>query len=206
MPPAATTVKVCIRTRPTASFSTAIKVHDDKKTLEVHMPKSDNPNAQDHWSWRFDAVLHNASQETTYLEQVAPVVRSVLDGYNGAIMCYGQTGAGKTFTQLGSIESFQNRGLIPRALADIFSYVAEHPQYEASIAASYIEIHNDTLVDLLGSLPSEVPHEESLHIVEDKSGGTHVKGLRILGVSTEEERPSACCSRGRTIVPSPTTS
>ena len=152
----ASTVTVCIRTRPTANFAqNALKVHDDKCTLEVHMPKSDNPNAQDKWSWRFDSVLHNASQETMYNEQVAPVVRSVLQGYNGAIMCYGQTGAGKTFTQLGSMDNYHNRGLIPRALADFFLYVQEHPQFEASISASYIEIHNDSLVDLLGSLPSE---------------------------------------------------
>ena len=94
-------VRVCIRTRPTASFAQEhILVGDDKTQLSVRMPKSDNPNAQDSWSWKYDSVLHNASQETVYSEQVAPIVQSVLRGYNGTIMCYGQTGAGKTFTQI----------------------------------------------------------------------------------------------------------
>ena len=98
---------------------------EDRQQLTVRMPKGDNPNAQDNWSWRYDSVLHNASQETTYIEQVQPIVQSVLQGYNGTVMCYGQTGAGKTFTQIGSLESFQNRGITPRAIAEIFAYVSD---------------------------------------------------------------------------------
>ena len=85
------TVKVVIRTRPTAKWASGqIKVHDDKCTLSLNMPKADNPNALDSWTWRFDAILHNSSQETVYSEQVAPIVKSVLQGFNGAFMCYGQ--------------------------------------------------------------------------------------------------------------------
>ena len=151
-------VKVAIRTRPTASFAQdSIVVHEDTSSLSVILPKAENPNAQDAWSWRFDAVLHNASQETVYTEQVAPIVQSVLTGYNGTVMCYGQTGAGKTFTQIGSMESYHNRGITPRAVAEIFTYVQEHPQVDASVSVSYVEIYNDTLLDLFSSLPSEEP-------------------------------------------------
>lgn len=182
------TVRVCIRTRPTSKFAGhAIAVADDKSTISLSMPKADNPNATDSWSWKFDSVLHNASQETVYGEQVAPIVRSVLQGYNGAVMCYGQTGAGKTFTQLGSTDNYHNRGLVPRAIADIFAYVAEHPQFEATVHVSYLEIHNDTLVDLLGSLPSEEKRAEELSLYEDREGATHVKGLRKVPVGSEEE-------------------
>ena len=38
-------------------------------------------------------------------------------------MCYGQTGAGKTFTMSGVTENFQNRGLIPRALTQLFNEI-----------------------------------------------------------------------------------
>jgi len=183
-----TSLKVAIRLRPTASFAdNYIHVHADKRTLTVRMPKADNPNAQDSWSWRFDALLHNASQETVYSEHVAPIVRSSLQGFNGAVLSYGQTGTGKTFTQLGSMENYHSRGIIPRALTDIFQYVQEHPQFDATMLVSYVEIHNDTLVDLLGTLPSEAPQSEALHIFEDKNGSTHVKGLRLEKVSTEEE-------------------
>jgi kinesin family protein 6/9 len=184
----ASTVQVCIRTRPTASFAQEhIIVHDDKSQLTVKMPKGDNPNAQDSWSWRYDAVLHNASQETVYSERVAPIVQSVLKGFNGTVMCYGQTGAGKTFTQIGSVESYQNRGITPRAVADVFQYISEHPQFDASVSVSYVEIYQDTLIDLLSSLPTSEPVTEPLALVEDKKGDTHVKNLRMIPVGSEED-------------------
>ena len=181
-------VRVVIRTRPTASFAQEhIIVGEDRQQLTVRMPKGDNPNAQDNWSWRYDSVLHNASQETAYMEQVYPIVQSVLQGYNGTVMCYGQTGAGKTFTQIGSLESFQNRGVTPRAVADIFGYINDHPQFEATVAVSYVEIYQDTLIDLLSTLPTAEPITEPLQLVEDKHGSTSVKNLRVQPVASEED-------------------
>lgn len=37
-----------------------------------------------------------------------------LDGYNGTIFAYGQTGTGKTYTVEGSALRFSDRGLAPR--------------------------------------------------------------------------------------------
>ena len=34
-------------------------------------------------------------------------------------MCYGQTGAGKTFTMTGTTENYKQRGIIPRAIAQV---------------------------------------------------------------------------------------
>jgi len=47
----------------------------------------------------------------------------VVDGYNGTIMCYGMTGAGKTFTMTGASTNYKYRGIIPRALNSIFQEV-----------------------------------------------------------------------------------
>lgn len=44
---------------------------------------------------------------------------SALEGYSGCILCYGQTGAGKTFTMTGSSD-FSNRGIIPRTISNVF--------------------------------------------------------------------------------------
>ena len=44
---------------------------------------------------------------------------------SGTVMCYGQTGAGKTFTITGSTESYQNRGVIPRAISQLFKELNE---------------------------------------------------------------------------------
>ncbi|RKO83150.1 hypothetical protein BDK51DRAFT_26073, partial [Blyttiomyces helicus] len=96
-------VKVIIRTRPTSEFAQdIIKFAPDNKGVHVHIPKNEDGgyinNQQEDWDFRFDNILHNASQETIYEECGAPIVKSLLEGFNGTIMAYGQTGAGKTFT------------------------------------------------------------------------------------------------------------
>lgn len=46
---------------------------------------------------------------------------SVLDGYNGTIFAYGQTGCGKTHTMMGSSESEESKGIIPRTFSQIIT-------------------------------------------------------------------------------------
>lgn len=54
----------------------------------------------------FDSVYDwNSNQDDLYENTVKPLVYSVLDGYNGTIFAYGQTGTGKTYTMLGSQHS-----------------------------------------------------------------------------------------------------
>ena len=50
-----------------------------------------------------------------------PVILSILQGYNGSIIAYGQTGTGKTYTIEGGTD--ENRGIIPRASEEIFTYI-----------------------------------------------------------------------------------
>lgn len=38
---------------------------------------------------------------------------------SGTVMCFGQTGAGKTYTMTGSTESYKQRGIIPRAIQEV---------------------------------------------------------------------------------------
>lgn len=84
-------------------------MNPDKRHLSIKMPAAQEHipgvpgnNLKGSWTFRYDNVLHNASQETVYMETVAPLVQNCLRGYNGTVLCYGQTGAGKTFTQIGS--------------------------------------------------------------------------------------------------------
>lgn len=51
-------------------------------------------------------------------DSCARIVDGVVDGFNGTIMAYGQTGAGKTTTMMGQLEPDDNqmRGLVPRCV------------------------------------------------------------------------------------------
>lgn len=45
-------------------------------------------------------MLVKSTQEETFARCARDIVDSFLDGYNGTVMAYGQTGAGKTFTMV----------------------------------------------------------------------------------------------------------
>ena len=62
--------------------------------------------------WIFDT---DGQQEDVYEIAGRDRVTSVLEGYNGTIFAYGQTGTGKTFTMEGVNEPAELRGVIPLA-------------------------------------------------------------------------------------------
>ncbi len=46
--------------------------------------------------WEFDQVFQPGTTNETVFSEIAPLLTSVLDGYNVCIFAYGQTGSGKT--------------------------------------------------------------------------------------------------------------
>jgi len=141
------------------------------------------------WSFKLDGLLHNASQEQVYDTVASDIVSQGLRGYNGTLLCYGQTGAGKTFTMTGAAENYKHRGLIPRALAQIYKDIDDRPESAVTIRISYLEIYNETMFDLLSTLPETLGAgvQSPLAVVEDPSGGVYVKGQSIHLAQTEEE-------------------
>lgn len=66
------------------------------------------------------------------------ILQSVLEGYNGTVMAYGQTGTGKTYT-LGLLgeEDTAARGIMVRAMEDILSEIV--PETD-SVSVSYLQV------------------------------------------------------------------
>lgn len=60
-------------------------------------------------------------------EEISQLVQSALDGYKVCIFAYGQTGSGKTYTMVGPPDT-QNRGVIPRAVHQLFDASKEMEQ------------------------------------------------------------------------------
>lgn len=86
-------------------------------------------------------------------------VRNTLIFQDASVFSYGQTGSGKTYTMEGhhdedgaySWEDDPKAGIIPRALHHIFSTLeAERPE-DYSVRASYVELYNEQIYDLLSS-------------------------------------------------------
>ncbi|KAG2499144.1 hypothetical protein HYH03_002727 [Edaphochlamys debaryana] len=184
----ASSVRVVLRARP-SDHGTQINYQSDKKGVSIVQqkviegrPGVQQPGAQN-YQFKFDNVLDTASQEQVYEATAAEVVQGALEGFNGTIMCYGQTGAGKTFTMSGGKQNFKQRGIIPRALGQIFTEIKSRPDVAAKVSIQFLEIYNEALYDLLDITTQ--PHEISIY--ESSRGLVTVSGLRTAVVGSEAE-------------------
>ena len=66
------------------------------------------------------------------------ILVSALEGYSGCIMCYGQTGAGKTFTMTGARNDYKYRGIIPRMISNIFQEIGNRYEHQIKVYVSYL--------------------------------------------------------------------
>jgi hypothetical protein len=82
-------------------------------------------------------------------EQGKWTLAAALQGYNAAIIAYGQTGTGKTYTMEGAHEG-PDRGIIPRAVEDIFACIENDaaPGSKYLVRASYLQIYNEVKCQL----------------------------------------------------------
>jgi kinesin family protein 5 len=110
-------------------------------------------------------------------------VDDILNGYNGTVFAYGQTGAGKSYTMMGSnIDDEEGKGIIPRIVEQIFaSMLASPSSIEYTVRVSYMEIYMERIRDLL------MPNNDNLPVHEEKSRGVYVKGLLEVYVSSVAE-------------------
>ncbi|XP_048779143.1 kinesin-like protein KIF9 isoform X1 [Ostrea edulis] len=189
-------VQVWARVRPTSEFAyDNLELLPDGKSVNVHQRKDSKRGVVNNqildWSFRLDGIFHNASQDQVFETVSSDIITSALDGYNGTMMAYGQTGAGKTFTITGATESYKQRGLVPRSLSQLFKEIEERPEYAITVRVSYLEIYNETMSDLLSTLPEtwknkEDGQDQAMVVVENQDG-VYVKGLSCHLAQSEEE-------------------
>lgn len=159
-------VRVAVRLRPRnseelaadADFADCVELQPEVKRLKLRK------NNWESETYEFDEVLtESASQKRVYEVVAKPVVESVLEGYNGTVMAYGQTGTGKTFT-LGKLgeDNIAARGIMVRAMEDI---LAETSPSTDSVSVSYFQLYMETVQDLL------CPGNDNISIVEDPKSG-----------------------------------
>lgn len=123
--------------------------------------------------YTFDAVYDcNSKQVDLYDETFRPLVDSVLMGFNGTIFAYGQTGTGKTYTMEGVFNHPECRGVIPNSFEHIFSHIARSHNQQYLVRASYLEIYQEEVRDLISKDQSK-----RLELKERPDTGIYVKDL-----------------------------
>lgn len=131
--------------------------------------------------WADNVFGTHDENDKVYDASAKRLVRRVMEGYHGTVFAYGMTGTGKTFSMQGTTTSL---GVIPLAIADIFSYIREKPQREFLLRVSYLEIYNEKIYDLL-SPPTATgvggpgaPQQEEIKLREDSKRGVYAAPLK----------------------------
>ncbi|KAL6238363.1 hypothetical protein BDW75DRAFT_27217 [Aspergillus navahoensis] len=176
------TIKVVARFRPQnkvelASGGQPIVEFENEETCSINSKEASG-------SFTFDRVFPMDSKQTDVFNySIAPTVDDILNGYNGTVFAYGQTGAGKSYTMMGSdIDDEVGKGIIPRIVEQIFASILTSPSnIEYTVRVSYMEIYMERIRDLL------VPQNDNLPVHEEKSRGVYVKGLLEVYVSSVQE-------------------
>ncbi|KAG8947946.1 hypothetical protein FRC04_010143 [Tulasnella sp. 424] len=148
-------------------------------------------------AFNFDQVhAQGTTQHAIFTSTAAPLVSRFLQGFNCTILAYGQTSSGKTYTMTGvdldadPSDSDNGMGIIPRAVATIFSAIQQLKQergnaWNCSVRGSFIEIYNEDLIDLLA--PEDPSMRREVQIREEKDGTIIWSGLREVGVKSTGE-------------------
>lgn len=120
-----------------------------KKKFEPSITKSLNTikGKRNTKKFSFDGIFdENVTQEQFYNATAKTLIDDVFKGINVTIFAYGNTGSGKTYTQIGS-ES--NPGISTRLLSDIYERVEKSDDLTVSMKTSFVQVYNEKLMDLL---------------------------------------------------------
>ncbi|XP_050303688.1 kinesin-like protein klp-20 [Anthonomus grandis grandis] len=170
-------VKVFIRIRPLQPTETSsnLTIHSDD-SVTINSPKEPK-------TFSFSKIFDEKSTQLDVYQTVAsPLVNQALNGYNGTILAYGQSGTGKTFTILGDNKSTDLRGIVPNVFSHILSQIAlSDSSTSYLLTVTFLEIYNEEVRDLLSYTGKK------LEVRESPEYGVYVKNLSGVTVESTEQ-------------------
>ncbi|GMH55549.1 hypothetical protein TrST_g6464 [Triparma strigata] len=184
---ASNAVAVAVRVRPLNKREIDLKsdicVQMSEKSIALVEPLSQEKSTFT-FDYCFDTVDPNhpnfADQETVFKSLGIDILRNAWEGYNACLFAYGQTGAGKSWSITGSHE---HPGIIPMFCDKLFYFIEHHspPNTTTSVEASYLEIYNERVQDLLN------PDGSNLKVREHPITGVFVEGLSFCAVDCYDD-------------------
>ncbi|EGR34671.1 kinesin family member 17, putative [Ichthyophthirius multifiliis] len=174
----AETVKVMVRCRPMNKQEIAkncqaiIDVDTKKNSITINSKEGGVDGAK---TFTYDCVFStNSIQQNVYESTAFPLVESVVEGYNGTIFAYGQTGCGKTHSMVGIPTDEVEKGIIPRTFSHLINIVESANDRKFLIRCSYIEIYNEEIHDLLAK-----DCKAKLELKESPDKGVFIKDVTM---------------------------
>ncbi len=156
-------IRVYVRVRPILiqekekGISEIVKVESDS---ELVVNRNKQPRG-----FTFDRVFSPNTDENALFAELQQLLVSSLDGFNVAIIAYGITGSGKTFTM---------NGIYDRLGIDLFEnkIARQHSGWQYCFELSVFEVYNESIIDLLNL------HNLDTNIRLDTSTGFfHIPGI-----------------------------
>uniref|UniRef100_A0A336KW17 CSON001206 protein n=1 Tax=Culicoides sonorensis TaxID=179676 RepID=A0A336KW17_CULSO len=115
-------------------------VKQTHRDLTKRVRKKMNMEYDDIFDW-------DANNSEIFEISTKPLIESLMQGYNCSVFVYGATGAGKTYTMLGSAETPGITFLTMKALFDRIGELEDDRKFEIGI--SYLEVYNEQVMNLL---------------------------------------------------------
>ncbi|CAI6345648.1 unnamed protein product [Macrosiphum euphorbiae] len=169
-------VKVIARCRPMNTRERALNsknvvfIDSEKCTCSIVNPTDGSAPPK---TFTFDGVYGpDSNTEQIYNDIAYPFVEGILEGYNCTVFAYGQTGCGKSFSMQGVDSPPNQRGIIPRAFEHVFEAISVTDDVKFLVLASYIEIYNEEVRDLLST-----DTKRRLELKENPERGVYVHEL-----------------------------
>ncbi|XP_078530834.1 kinesin-like protein KIF24 [Lissotriton helveticus] len=178
-------IRVCVRKRPLGAREARrgemnVVTVEDKETVLIHEKKEAVDLKQyilEHVFY-FDEVFSEAlTNQDVYMRTAYPLIQHLFNGGHASCFAYGQTGAGKTYTMIGTP---QNPGLYALTAKDIFRQLEmSQPKRNLLVWISFYEIYCGQLYDLLNGRKRLFAREDGNHVVQ-------IVGLREVQVESVE--------------------
>ena len=189
-------IKVFVRFRPLNDLENGLLSDNVGWTIPKHITdtqigiypskeiKDKNGQVPANLIFKYDKVFRmDAAQSEIYEYVGRRIVGDVMEGYNGTIFAYGQSGSGKTYTMYGP-DIFDDiyKGIIPRIVEDIFNYVEKADEnIDFQFKLSVLEIYKEVMYDLLTQQTGE------MKIQENPETGIFIDGLSEVYLSSINE-------------------
>jgi kinesin family member 18/19 len=183
-------VLVAVRVRPLLKHDvikkSIVRVLDAKVVIIMDPSHDKNDvlrgNRSREKQYAFDYVFEaGSSQQSVYNHTSKFLIHGVLDGFNATVFAYGNTGAGKTHTMIGSTS---DPGIMVRIMNDLFHYCHKAGQSQRTafkITVSFLEVYNENIKDLLSET------QEYLDLREDPIAGPIVSGILEIEAKNSDE-------------------
>nr|XP_015218138.1 PREDICTED: kinesin-like protein KIF24 isoform X2 [Lepisosteus oculatus] len=170
---AAERIRVCVRKRPLrggeerrgeldvvdAQDHESVLVHEKKEAVDL------SQYTLQHVFYFDDVFGESCTNEDVYRKTAYPLIQHVFNGGKATCFAYGQTGAGKTHTMMGTARS---PGLYALAARDLFARLGRPAPARGPLhlCISFFEIYCGQLYDLLDGRKRLFAREDGRHVVQ----------------------------------------